>query len=63
MMSGAGAMRRVSAAGCLYGLCYPLAALMLGYIILHSTWLACSRQGIVWRGTLYPLDELKKGVV
>lgn len=63
MMSGANAMRRVSDAECLYGLCYPLAALMLGYIILHSTWLACTRQGIVWRGTLYPLDELKRGIV
>ena len=63
MMSGAGAMRRVSGADCRYGLCYPLAALMLVYIILHSTWLACTRRGIVWRGTLYPLDELKKGVV
>ncbi len=63
MMSGAGAMRRVSDANSAYGLTYPLAALMLVYIILHSTWLACSRQGIVWRGTLYPLDELKKGVV
>ena len=63
MMSGAGAMRRISDAGSAYGLTYPLAALMLVYIILHSTWLACSRQGIVWRGTLYPLDELKKGVV
>ena len=63
MVCGAGAMRRVSGAGFLYGLTYPLASLMLGYIILHSAWLACSRQGIVWRGTLYPLDELKKGVV
>jgi cellulose synthase/poly-beta-1,6-N-acetylglucosamine synthase-like glycosyltransferase len=63
MMSGAGAMRRVSDANSAYGLTYPLASLMLVYIILHSTWLACSRQGIVWRGTLYPLDELKKGVV
>jgi glycosyltransferase involved in cell wall biosynthesis len=63
MMSGAAAMRRISTAGFLYGLTYPLAALMLGYIILHSAWLACTRQGIVWRGTLYPLDELKKGIV
>ena len=63
MVSGAAAMRRISSAGFLYGLTYPLAALMLGYIILHSAWLACTRQGIVWRGTLYPLDELKKGIV
>jgi cellulose synthase/poly-beta-1,6-N-acetylglucosamine synthase-like glycosyltransferase len=63
MMSGAGAMRRFSNTSCFYGLAYPLAALMLVYIILHSTWIACRRQGIVWRGTLYPLDELKRGVV
>ena len=49
MMCGAAAMRRVADAGCLYGLTYPLAALMLAYIILHSSWLACSRQGIMWR--------------
>lgn len=63
MMSGAGVMRRTSAAACLYGLAYPLAAVMLGYIILHSSWLAWSRRGILWRGTLYPLEELKRGVV
>jgi len=63
MFGGATAVRRVSSASPFYSLAYPLAALILSYIILKSTWSAYRRQGIVWRGTLYPLEELKRGVV
>ncbi len=63
MVSGARAFRRISQAGAAYGLAYPLATLLLVYIILHSSWLACRQKGIFWRGTLYSLEELKKGVV
>ncbi|HZT43892.1 MAG TPA: glycosyltransferase family 2 protein [Chthonomonadaceae bacterium] len=63
MAAGAATMRRVTQARAWYGLAYPLAGLVLIYIILRSTWRAYRQNGIVWRGTLYPLEELKKGVV
>ncbi len=63
MACGAWAMRRISQASAFYGLAYPLATLLLTFIILRSSWLACHQKGIYWRGTLYPLDELRKGVV
>jgi cellulose synthase/poly-beta-1,6-N-acetylglucosamine synthase-like glycosyltransferase len=44
-------------------LLYPLACLLFIYAILRSTVLALWNRGITWRGTLYPLDELKKGLV
>jgi glycosyltransferase involved in cell wall biosynthesis len=63
MAWGAGVMRRVSEASAWYGLAYPLASLIFVYIILRSAWRTYRQKGILWRGTLYPLDELKKGVV
>ncbi|HZO88357.1 MAG TPA: glycosyltransferase family 2 protein [Chthonomonadaceae bacterium] len=63
MLFGAGLMRRLSGASAWYGLAYPLATLIFISIILRSTWRAYRQNGIVWRGTLYPLEELKKGVV
>ena len=63
MALGAHTMKRVTEAGGEYGLAYPLASLVLIYIILRSTWRCYRQQGIVWRGTLYPLDALRRGVV
>ena len=63
MVLGAAAMRKLSGAGGRYGLAYPLASLILIYIVLRSTWRAYRQDGILWRGTLYPLDELRRGVV
>lgn len=63
MTAGAAAMRRVTQASAWYGLAYPLACVIFIYIILRSTWRAYRQHGIVWRGTLYPLEELKRGVV
>ncbi|HKQ19378.1 MAG TPA: glycosyltransferase family 2 protein [Candidatus Eisenbacteria bacterium] len=39
----------------------PLGGLLFGYAIARSTVLALRRGGIVWRGTFYPLSELRKG--
>ncbi len=47
----------------LYGLGFPIAGLIVIYIILRSMWFTYRQGGIIWRGTLYPLDELRKGVV
>jgi hypothetical protein len=33
------------------------------YILLRSMVHALWNDGIVWRGTKYPLDELRKGMV
>jgi hypothetical protein len=32
------------------------------YILLRSTFLTLWRGGVVWRGTKYPLHELRKGM-
>ena len=63
MISGAFSMRRVTGANPFYGLCYPVAGTLVIGIILKSTWLTFKQRGIVWRGTKYPLDVLRKGVV
>ena len=39
----------------------PVGGILFGYAILRSTYLALRRGGIVWRGTFYPLAELRKG--
>ena len=46
-----------------YAVMHPLGAMMLCYILLHSMALALWRGGVIWRGTFYPLDELRKGLV
>jgi glycosyltransferase involved in cell wall biosynthesis len=38
----------------------PLAALLLGWTALRSVFLALGRGGIYWRGTFYPLRELRQ---
>lgn len=42
-------------------LCFPLAAIAAAGIMLRSGWLGYRRGGIVWRGTLYPKDQLLAG--
>ena len=46
-----------------YAVTHPLGAMMLCYILLHSMALALWRGGVIWRGTFYPLDELRNGLV
>ena len=43
-----------------YALTFPLAALLVLYAILRSMVLTLARGGVMWRGTLYPLTELRK---
>jgi glycosyltransferase involved in cell wall biosynthesis len=38
-------------------------ALVMAWAILRSMVLTLARGGVVWRGTLYPLAELKKGMI
>jgi hypothetical protein len=43
-----------------YVLTVPAGALMLAYAMLRSMALTLIRGGIVWRGTFYPLEELRR---
>ena len=63
MVWGATIMGEVAEASRWYGLAYPLASLVSIYILMRSTWRTYRQHGILWRGTLYPLDELKRGIV
>jgi len=47
----------------LYCFTLPLGALIFSYMILRSTIVTLRQGGIVWRGTFYPLAELRRGLV
>jgi hypothetical protein len=47
----------------LYALTHPLGAILFGYMLLRSTVVTLWHGGVIWRGTFYPLEDLKKGVV
>jgi glycosyltransferase involved in cell wall biosynthesis len=42
---------------------HPISTLLFVYTMLRSMGLTLARGGIVWRGTFYPLKELRKGMV
>lgn len=46
-----------------YALTFPLGALLLCYMIARSAAVTLWRGGVTWRGTFYPLKDLKRGVV
>jgi glycosyltransferase involved in cell wall biosynthesis len=58
--AGVATVMRVSP---IYALTHPLGALLFCYMLLRSTVVTLRQGGIVWRGTFYPLEELKRGVV
>jgi len=47
----------------LYSLTHPLGALLFCYMLVRSAAVTLWRGGVTWRGTFYPLEELKRGVV
>jgi len=47
----------------LYALTYPMGAFIFIWMLARSTIVTLWKGGIEWRGTFYPLDELKRGVV
>jgi glycosyltransferase involved in cell wall biosynthesis len=47
----------------LYFFLHPVAALLFLYAILRSMILTLWRGGVEWRGTFYPLEELRRGMV
>jgi glycosyltransferase involved in cell wall biosynthesis len=46
-----------------YFLLHPVSTALFVYTMLRSTFLTLGRGGVVWRGTFYPLEELRKGMV
>jgi glycosyltransferase involved in cell wall biosynthesis len=47
----------------LYGLTHPFGALLISYMAARSAYLTLRQGGIYWRGTFYPLEELRRGAV
>lgn len=46
-----------------YILLHPISTALFLYILLRSMCVTLWQDGVVWRGTRYPLDELRKGMV
>jgi glycosyltransferase involved in cell wall biosynthesis len=46
-----------------YFLLHPLSTVLFLYALLWSMILTLHQGGVVWRGTKYPLDELRRGMV
>jgi cellulose synthase/poly-beta-1,6-N-acetylglucosamine synthase-like glycosyltransferase len=52
-----------SAVPAYYFLLHPVSTAMFIFTLLRSMFLTLWNDGIVWRGTKYPLEELRKGMV
>lgn len=46
-----------------YALSYPIGAVIFAWMLARSTIITLWQGGIVWRGTFYPLEDLKQGMV
>lgn len=46
-----------------YFVLHPVSSALFVYVVLRSMTLTLARGGVLWRGTFYPLDELRKGMV
>ena len=46
-----------------YFLLHPISTMMFEYTLIRSMVLTLRDDGVTWRGTKYPLEELRKGVV
>jgi glycosyltransferase involved in cell wall biosynthesis len=55
--------RRLTAVSPLFALLFAPSVLIIAFAFLRSTVLTLSRGGVLWRGTLYPLAELKRQAI
>jgi glycosyltransferase involved in cell wall biosynthesis len=46
-----------------YFVLHPVSTILFAYTLMRSMFLTLWNDGIVWRGTKYPLEELRKGMV
>jgi len=46
-----------------YFLLHPVSTILFIYTMLKSTFVTLHKGGVEWRGTFYPLEELRKGLV
>ena len=56
-------MSRYSLISPLYVVLHPISTALFAFTLLRSMFLALGRGGVVWRGTKYPLEELRKNLV
>ena len=56
-------LSRYSRISPLYVVLHPISTLLFTGTLLRSMVLTLGRGGVVWRGTKYPLEELRKGLV
>jgi cellulose synthase/poly-beta-1,6-N-acetylglucosamine synthase-like glycosyltransferase len=56
-------MSRMSDIPAYYIVLHPVSSAFFVYIMLRSMALTLGRGGVVWRGTFYPLEELRRGMV
>ena len=47
----------------LFAVTYPVGAMIIAWMLARSTIVTLWQGGIVWRGTFYLLEELRRGVV
>jgi glycosyltransferase involved in cell wall biosynthesis len=56
-------MSRYSRISPLYFVLHPVSTTLFAGTLLRSMFLTLGRRGVIWRGTKYPLEELRKGLV
>lgn len=54
-------LSRMSGIPIYYIITHPIGSALLAYAILRSAFLTMMRGGVLWRGTVYSLEELRKG--
>jgi glycosyltransferase involved in cell wall biosynthesis len=47
----------------LYALTHPLGAVLFTYMLVRSTVVTLRQGGVTWRGTFYPLEKLRRGMI